>query len=69
MATGLDVSTKEPFGGISDNGLLRSNTELHGLIRNDTPHGMCTANEERFATVQIKASMDKKGLKRIDKNP
>ena len=53
---------------MSDNGLLLSNTELHGLIRNDTSHGVCTADEEQFATVQIRASMDKKGLKRIDTN-
>ena len=42
--------------------------ELHSLIRNDTSYGVCTTDEERFATVQVRASTDKKGLKRIDTN-
>ena len=29
---------------------------------------MCTADEERFATVQVKVSTDKKGLKRVNTN-
>ena len=37
-------------------------------MRNDTSHGVCTADEERFATVQVRASTDKKGLKRVDTN-
>ena len=54
---------------------LRSNTEhlgliqkLHGLIRNDTSHGVCTADEERFATVQVRATADNKDLKRVHTN-
>ena len=31
-------------------------------------YGVCTTDEERFATVQVRASTDKKGLKRIDTN-
>ena len=30
--------------------------------------GVCTADEERFATVQVRVSTDKKGLKRINTN-
>ena len=45
-----------------------SDTVYHGLIQNDIPHGVCTADEERFATVQARASTDKKGLKRVDTN-
>ena len=37
-------------------GLLRSSKECHGLIRNDTCQGVCTADEERFATVTYGAS-------------
>ena len=29
--------------------------ELHGLIWNETSHVVCTADEERFATVQERA--------------
>ena len=61
VATGFDVSTKdkiekEPFGDKID-------TVCYSLERNYTCQGVCTADEERFATVQVRVRKDKKGLK------
>ena len=38
------------------------------LIRNDTSDGMWIADEKRFATVQVRARTDEKGLKQVDTN-
>ena len=73
VATGFDVSTKDnvgkgSFGDVSDTdcyGLIRVS---HGLIRNDTCQGVCTADEERYAAVQVRVSTNKNGLIRISTN-
>ena len=55
--------------------MLWSNTErlgfirkLHDLIRNNTCQGVCTADEQRFATTQVRVSTNKNGLKRVSTN-
>ena len=50
-------------------GLIRNTTvKYRNGIRRDTSYGVCTTDEEQFATVQVRASTDKKCLKRIDTN-
>ena len=55
--------------------MLRSNTESiglirkrHGIIQNDTCQGVCIVDEQRFATVQVRASTNKNDLQRVSTN-
>ena len=57
-----DMVVKEPFGDMSDTdcyGLIRNSwfsmeMTWFKLIQDDTCQGMCTADEQRFVTVQVR---------------
>ena len=73
VATGFDVSTKDnvgkgPFGDVSDTDCYDLIGNSHGVIRNDTCQGVCTADEQWFAVVRVKVSTNKNGLIRISTN-
>ena len=73
VATGFDVSAKDnigkgPFGDVSDTDCYDFIRKSHDLIRNDTCQAVCTADEQRFAAVQVRVSTNKNGLIRISMN-